>query len=255
MTPPAARLKLGHRRTTSSHTISVPYLSDLLRFVPIDAPHDEYAHAVVELNVLGRPTHTGRVRVLRHLRELYGLSDDAPFRLLRVLHDLTPNELPLLAGMLAVTQDEFLRASWPAVVRAEQGVRVFAADLGDAIAEESGRKVAPATYARAGRNVAASWAQTGHLSGARVKTRTRPDAGPGAVTLAVALGYLAGRRGVGLLETVWFALLDVPGDERREALDAAHRAGLIDVHAAGSVLDIDPWPVLSSAGALGRIAT
>ena len=238
---------VARRRTTSSHTISVPLLTDLLRFVPAGAASGEYARAVVELNILGRPTHTGRVRVLRHLRELYGLDDGIAFRLLRVLHDVAPDSLPMLAGLLAVGQDEFLRASWPVVARAGEGERVEPAALADAITDEFGAQVSAATYAKAGRNVAASWAQTGHLVGVRAKTRARAEAGPAAVALAVVLGHLEGARGPGLLQTTWFALLDVPEVDRREALDTAHRAGLVDVRSAGSVLEIDPTSLLARA--------
>ncbi|ASR55537.1 hypothetical protein [Cellulomonas sp. PSBB021] len=248
MTPPDL-LELGHRRTTSSHTISLPYLSDLLRFVPAGSSYDEYAHAIVELNILGRPTHTGRLRVLRHLRELYGLDDEPGFRLLRELYGSAPDELPLLAGLLALTQDEFLRASWPAVESADRGARVASSDLAAAIESAFGRDVAEDTYAKAGRNVAASWTQTGHLAGARVKTRARATNGPAATAFAVCLGYVAGRRGPGLLDTPWFAVLDLPDEERRDALDGAHRAGLIDVRSAGSVLEIDPTVLLVRARA------
>jgi len=247
MTPPDL-LELGHLRTTASHTISLPHLSDLLRFVPAGASYDDYAVAVVDTNILGRPTHTGRLRILRHLRELYGLDESVTFRLLRELYGQAPDELPLLAGLLAVTHDEVLRASWPAIAQAGEGERVTSETLGDTIAAELGPGLAPATYAKSGRNVAASWTQTGHLTGVRAKTRSRVQAGPAAVGLAVTLGYLAGRRGTGLLDTVWFALLDATDLDRREALDTAHRAGLVDVRAAGAVLEVDPSPLLARAG-------
>ena len=64
---------LGSLRTTASHTIGVPHLVELLRAVPADAPHEGYREAVVEDNVLGRPTQAGRQRSFRHLRELYFL--------------------------------------------------------------------------------------------------------------------------------------------------------------------------------------
>lgn len=247
----SSEVLLAPRRTTASHTIGVPHLSELLRYVPVSAPYEAYAHAVVELNILGRPTHTGRLRALRHLRELYLLDDDVTFRLLRVLHTDYPDTLPLLAGLAAVTHDEFLRASWPVVADAAEGEHVTPGSLALAIADEFGGHVSAATYAKAGRNVAASWTQTGHLSGVRVKTRMRVDPTPAAVAFAVALGFLDGRRGPGLLDTVWFALLDAPEAERRAALDGAHRAGLIDVHSAGSVLEVDPGRLLARARDLG----
>ncbi|MBX7133241.1 MAG: hypothetical protein K1X67_11245, partial [Fimbriimonadaceae bacterium] len=51
---------LGSLRTTASHTIGIPHLIELLRIVPADADHERYREAVVEENVLGRPTLTGR---------------------------------------------------------------------------------------------------------------------------------------------------------------------------------------------------
>lgn len=241
---------LGNRRTTSSHTISLSHLSELLRFVPVDAPFDDYAYAVVEMNVLGRPTHAGRLRVLRHLRELYGLGHRVDFRLLRVLYDVDPGALPLLAGLLAVSQDEFLRASWPVLAGTHPGERVTSDAFATALAAAFDGQVAKATFAKAGRNIGASWTQTGHLVGQRLKIRGRASAPPAAVALALTLGYLAGSRGPRLLDTTWFEVLDVPTDERRAALDAVHRTGLIDVHAAGSVLEIDPTALLVRAGVL-----
>ena len=64
---------LGSLRTTASHTIGVPHLIELLRAVPADASHERYREAVVDDNVLGRPTQAGRQRTFRHLRELYFL--------------------------------------------------------------------------------------------------------------------------------------------------------------------------------------
>jgi len=175
---------LAHRRTTTSHTIGTAYLRELLGVVPIEAERDEYAFAVVERNVLGRSSHVGRLRVLRHLRELYALDPtDTLFRVLRVLDRADRESLPVLAGMLAVARDELFRASWPVVAGLSCGERVGPERFADAVAAEFGSTVAPATYARVGRNVAASWAQTGHLTGSRVKVRGRVVARPAGIAV------------------------------------------------------------------------
>ncbi|RZL79663.1 MAG: hypothetical protein EOP32_18900 [Rhodococcus sp. (in: high G+C Gram-positive bacteria)] len=59
---PGGHFALGSSRTTASHTIAVPHLSELLRAVPADAPQVRYREAVVDDNVLGRPTQAGRQR-------------------------------------------------------------------------------------------------------------------------------------------------------------------------------------------------
>jgi hypothetical protein len=231
----------AHRRTTASHTIGVPYLSDLLTEVSVDAPYDEYAAAVVETNVLGRSSHVGRLRVLRHLRELYVLDPaDTPFRVLRTLQQIDRESLPLMAGLLALTHDEFFRASWLAVAAMTPGERARPEQLGDTVAQQFGPAIAPATFAKVGRNVAASWSQTGHLSGTRIKVRSRVTARPAGIAFALALAHLAGMRGQGLLTTTWFASLDLVPEEVPEALDSVHRSGLVDIHRAGSVLEVNP---------------
>lgn len=82
-------LVLGSLRTTASHTIGVPHLAELMRAVSADAPLEQYRDAVVEQNTLGRPSHAGRLRSFRHLRELYFLDPARPeFAALRRLWDV-----------------------------------------------------------------------------------------------------------------------------------------------------------------------
>ena len=231
-------------RTTASHTIAVGHLAELLAAVPADVPFDSYRHAAIVDNALGRPTYEGRRRVLRHLRELYLLdADRLEFSALRLVHADDPAALPLVAGMLALARDELFRASWPVVAGARVGAVVTSVDLAEAVAASGPGGLGASTLAKVGRNVAASWSQTGHLAGRQVKHRTRVEARPGAVAYALLLGHLAGLRGLPLLDSPWFALLDLADDERRSALDAAHRRGLIDVRSAGTVLEVDVRPL------------
>jgi hypothetical protein len=55
---------------TTSHTIVVSALQQLLAKVGKDARSDEYEKAVLENNVLGKGTIGSRRRTLRYLREL-----------------------------------------------------------------------------------------------------------------------------------------------------------------------------------------
>lgn len=232
-------LTLGSVRTTASHTIGVPHLLELLQILPASASHDEYRSAVIEDNVLGRPTHAGRLRTFRHLREVYGL-DPAwePFRALRRLWASDRESGPVLAGLLAFTRDEMLRASWPAVMRAGIGDVVSSADLTASVAEALPGGLSVASLDKIGRNTGACWTQTGHLVGRARKVRQPVDARPAAVAFAAYLGHLAGLRGARVLETPWAPLLDVAPGARPVALRAAHDAGLLDVQAAGHVVEV-----------------
>jgi hypothetical protein len=240
--------ELGSIRTTASHTIGVPHLSDLLAAVTADAPHEAYRAAVVDENVLGRPTAAGRQRSFRHLRELYLLDpSQAAFAALRHLWAVDPASGPLLAGVMAFTRDCILRASWPAVAKAAVGEVVKSADLASAVAAELGGTMSASTLGKTGRNTGASWTQTGHLVGRAKKYRQSVDAPSAAVAYAAFLGYLAGERGRNVLSVPWASLLDLPQVARVDAMRRAHSDGLMTVLVAGDVIDVT-FPALMAGG-------
>lgn len=234
-------------RTSASHTIGIPHLTELLESAATAASAEDYRVAVIDLNVLGRPTGAGRARTFRHLRELYLLDPERQeFRVLRHLWNLVPAERPLLAALLAFTRDETLRATWPAVAAATPGALVGSADLAAAAATVLGDHLSDATLAKIGRNSGASWTQTGHLLGRANKVRLTLSPGPSAVAYATYLAHTAGRRGAELLDTPWLALLDTPPSRARDALLSAHAAGLLTVRTSGNVLDVDLTPLLDA---------
>jgi hypothetical protein len=230
---------LGSLRTTASHTIGIPHLVELLRAVPRDAAHDRYRESVVDDNLLGRPTHAGRQRSFRHLRELYFLDPARPeFAALRRLWDVDADAQPLIAGILAFTRDGILRASFPVIQQTPPGDIVTSDDLTKAVTSVYGVDLSESTLGKTGRNTGACWTQTGHLAGRTKKVRQSIKAMPAAVAYAAYLGYLAGNRGVGVLDTPWAALLDFPVGAALDALRRAHTQGLIDLLVAGTVVDV-----------------
>lgn len=234
----------GSLRTTVSHTISVPHLIELLRAVPADAPHVRYKEAVVDENVLGRPTQVGRQRTFRHLRELYLLDlSRREFAGFRRLWDVDSNARPLMAGIFAATRDGVLRASFQAIQQAPAGTIVTSDNLSEAVARVYSADLSPSTIGKTGRNTGSCWTQTGHLFGRTRKVRRTVEAFPAAVALAAYLGHLAGNRGVGVLDTPWATLLDLPGGAALDALRTAHTQGLIDLLVAGNVVDVS-FPII-----------
>lgn len=226
-------------RTTASHTIGVPHLEELLRAVAPDAGETSYRNAVVEQNVLGRPTQAGRLRSFRHLRELYLLDPRRlEFASLRLLWDLEPEARPLLAGTLAFTRDGLLRSSFSAVAAAAPGEPVTSADISAAVAIEQGAGLSEATLGKIGRNTGSCWTQTGHLRGRAKKVRVRVEAAPAAVAYAAFLGHASGARGLDVLTTPWAALLDLRPEDHLDALRSAHRRGLLDLQVAGNVVEV-----------------
>ncbi|MFZ1362011.1 MAG: hypothetical protein WAS05_03615 [Candidatus Nanopelagicales bacterium] len=230
---------LGTLRTTASHTIGIPHLVELLREVPSDASADQYRQAVVEDNILGRPTLAGRQRSFRHLRELYFLDPGrVEFAALRSLWDIDPAAQPLLAGLLAFTRDEVLRASFAAVADLPVGSGVTSADLTAAVAAQFGNEMSESTLGKTGRNTGACWTQTGHLAGRAKKVRTEVEARPVAIAYAAYLGHLAGGRGLGVLDNPWSQILGLAPGRTLEALRDAHTQGLLDLLVAGNVVDV-----------------
>lgn len=242
MTPSDAQeghFALGSLHTTASHTTGVPHLVELLRAVPSDAPHERYREAVIDENMLGRPTHAGRLRSFRHLRELYFLDPQrCEYAAMRRLWDVDPGAWPLLAGILAFTRDGILRASFPAIQQAPVGALVTSADLTKAVATVYGSTLSEDTLAKTGRNTGACWTQTGHLVGRAKKVRQAVEPVPAAVAFAAYLGYLSGGRGVGVLDNPWSGLLDLAPEAALDGLRSAHTQGLIDLLVAGNVVDV-----------------
>ena len=235
---------LGTLRTTASHTIGIPHLVELLREVPSDAPAEQYRQVVVDGNVLGRPTLAGRQRSFRHLRELYFLDPTRPeFTALRRFWDIDPESHQLLAGLLAFTRDEVLRASFAAIADLPVGSSVTSADLTAAVAAQFGSEMSESTLGKTGRNTGACWTQTGHLAGRAKKVRTEVEARPAAIAYAAYLGHLAGGRGIGVLDNPWSKMLGLAPGRTLEALRDAHTEGLLDLLVAGNVVDVS-FPTL-----------
>lgn len=244
---PEDAFTLGSLRTTASHTIGVPHLIELLRVVPADAPQERYREAVVDDNLLGRPTQAGRQRSFRHLRELYFLDPSRrEFAALRRLWDVDAHAQPLIAGILAFTRDGILRASFSAVQQVPPGGIITSDDLTKAVAVVYGADLSEATLGKTGRNTGACWTQTGHLAGRTKKVRQSIEAFPAAVAYAAYLGHLAGSRGAGVLGTPWAALLDIPAGAALDALRSAHTQGLIDLLVAGNVVDVS-FPMIDGS--------
>lgn len=232
-------LTLGTLRTTASHTIGIPHLVELLREVPPNACAEQYREAVVDGNVLGRPTQAGRQRSFRHLRELYYLDPARPeFTALRHFWDIDSSSRPLLAGQLAFIRDEVLRASFAAIVDLPVGSTVTSADLTAAVTAKFGNEMSESTLGKTGRNTGACWTQTGHLAGRAKKIRTDVEARPAAIAYAAYLGHLAGARGLGVLDNPWSQILGLAPGRSLEALRNAHTQGLLDLLVAGNVVDI-----------------
>lgn len=226
---------------TTSHTVVIPALANLLAVVDRDARPETYERAVIEQNVLGKETAGSRKRTLRYLRELYLLRPDSIlFRALRDLWSDDQSGRSLLAGLCALARDPVFRASSTAVLAADPGDQMASADLADAVEKQFPAAYGDSTLAKIGRNTFSSWEQVGHLESlARTeKVRRRPTCTPSTVAYALLLGHLEGIRGEALFDTVWAQVLDQPRHHLFDLATVASQRSLIDFKHSGGVTDV-----------------
>ena len=227
--------------TNTSHTIIVGALAALLEAVPPAATAAAYEEAVLEHNVLGKNTDGARRRTYRYLRELYFLRPDSLlFRAARDLWPVDPPAQPLLAGLFALARDAVFRASSTAILDRTAGEAINAADLAAAVGEHFPGNYGDGTLAKIGRNTFSSWEQTGHLVavGRTSKVRAQATCRPTNVAFALLLGHIEGLRGQALFKTPWAQALDHPTSQLMDLADSASRQGLLELRAAGGVVEV-----------------
>jgi hypothetical protein len=234
---------LGFRQGTSSvHTSRTMMLNELslvLEHVGPKAKADEYVSAIVEQNVLGKPTQTTRKRTAHRLLELYALDQTRPvFRLLRHFWTADASARPMLAILAATARDPLLRESTPFVVGILVGADVMPTQISQHLSEKYPGRFKPTTLLSTAQNLASSWTQAGYLTGKVNKKRTRPVVTPVVVTFALLLGYLCGLRGKMLLDTIWTRMLGRKPAEIADLATEASRQGWMNYKAAGSVVEI-----------------
>lgn len=223
----------------TSRTMMLAELSNLLDATPAAAGVADLKAAVIDHNVLGKNTLSGRQRTYRYLRELYALDvGNLAFRALCDLWGVDPDARPLLALLSALARDPVLRATAPAVIGAPVGATVTATDLAAAVQAAYPDAYGDAIAAKIGRNTASTWTQSGHLVGRTHKKRVRANATPTAVAYALLIGHTEGLRGDELFNSVWCRVLDRPAGGLRELAVRASQRGLIAYRHGGGVTEV-----------------
>lgn len=225
--------------TTTSNTLIVPSLMRLLNNTPYASTFDDYEHAVIDDNILGKDTAEVRKRTFRSLRELYVLrNDQILFRAMRDVWSDDPKGQPLLAGLCALATDAVFRSTAKVITSREPGDEVNREELGQAAEDQFPGVYSASTIGKVGRNAYSSWQQTGHLDEADggAKARRRADTTASAVAYALLLGHLEGAGGEALFHTQWARVLDRPVPHLFELATVASQRSLIDFrHSAGVV--------------------
>lgn len=237
--PLALGFRDGISSVHTSRTMMLAELSLVFDHLGPKASADEFLVAIVEHNVLGKPTQATRKRSAQRLSELYSFDPTLPvFRTLRHFWTADSAGQPLLAYLAAAARDPLLRDSMPFVMAVPVGGVVDSKNLAQHLEEKYPERFSPATLISTAQNLASSWTQAGYLSGRLKKKRTRPVVTPVVVTFALLLGYLCGTRGKMLFDTIWTRMLDRTPAEMDDFAIEASKQGWMTFKAVGAVVEV-----------------
>lgn len=244
------RARLGFRDGRhGAHTSRTMMLSDvrlLFDALVCEASPEDYRRAIVDENLLAKPTGFARQAACRHLTDLYGLNPRLPiFRVFRQLWPIEPEGQPLLALLCALARDPLLRESVPYLQGLTPGQTVTNDALQRWLEERFPGRFRPTTLKSVAQNLNGTWTQAGFFTGKIRKTRTHPTVTPSATAFALFLGYLEGGRALNLFSTFWAGLLERNVELLTEQAAIAGQRGLLDYRSAGSILEVRFHTVLT----------
>ena len=234
-------LRVDPTGTHLSSTIKLEDIRNLLTYLPASqaTTKEDYREAVIEHNVLGKPTVGARRTAFERLRELYGL--DPNLLVFRSLLDLWKEDeaaQPEIALLCSTARDPILREITPFLLQLPVGAQVTTQSISEEAESRFPGKFLPSSRDRLGRNAAASWRKAGLLSGGKVKLRARPSGRPTSVAYALLLGDLCGKRGQRLFSTLWSSILSAPIHELTDLAITASQQGWIEYRASGNVVEV-----------------
>ena len=204
-----------------------------------DATRGEYLSAMNEDNCLHKRTSATRKLSSQRLSELYALDPEVPlFRVMRRCWYADRAGQRILALLLALARDPLLRVTSPPVLRMRPGEELSRQQMTDALSRAVGSRLSENTLDKVVRNAASSWTQSGHLQGRGRKVRQTVTATATTTAFALLLGYLAGKRGAALFESLWAQVLDAPTGQLMQLAMDARRLGFLDMSQSGGMIDM-----------------
>jgi hypothetical protein len=220
----------------------------LVHAMPLTVTKNDFTKAIVEENILEKPTSTSRKKSLRHLMEIYGMDPSkALFRVLWELGHEDLDALPQLCLVCAYARDPQLRHSFELIRTLRLGEMLARSDMEQHLEKGFPDRFSPAMKKSMAQNVNTTWTFGGHLAGKAKKTRRLPEPRPISAVYAMFAGYLAGLRGERLLDSA-FAFLVAPNRSTLQAsLSLASAKGLFSLKQAAGIVEFDFSNLLTSA--------
>lgn len=237
----------GNKGTHTSRTIMLEELRLILDTCGHDACRKDYLVAILDNNCLGKRTTATRKLSSQRLSELYALDPEVPiFQVFRKCWYMDIRGQTVLGLLLALARDPLLRITIAPVLRLRPGEELVRDHLETALQRVIGNRLSSSTLNKVVRNTASSWTQSGHLVGRTRKYRKNVSPTPVATAYALLLGYLTGKRGISLFETVWAKVLDAPAGELLHLAIDARRQGYLDIRQSGGIIEVGFSKLLAS---------
>jgi len=238
----SAKLTGGHM----ARSMMFEEMRILQESLPLEAKKEDFKRAIVEENILGKPTQSSREKSFHHLVELYGMDPGlALFRVLRTLGNADRSSFPLMAATCVYSRDPQLRASFELIQSKRDGQEIPRVEMEELLEASFPDRFSPAMKKSLAQNVNTTWTFSGHLEGRSKKTRRLPVAGFGAVTFAMFVGWLSGLRGELLLSSVYGRLVNAEPGTILHQLRQASAHQWLRLRSGGGVTEIDFSPLLT----------
>jgi len=214
--------------------------------LPLEAKKEDFKSAIVEENILGKPTQSSRVKSYHHLVELYGMDPGlALFRVLRTLGSADRGSFPLIAATCVYARDAQLRASFELIKSKRDGQEIPRVEMEEHLEASFPERFSPAMKKSLAQNVNTTWTFCGHLEGRIKKIRRLPTAGYAAATYAMLIGWISGLRGEILLFSVYGHLVNTDPGTILHHLRQASSHQWLRLRSGGGVTEIDFSPLLT----------
>lgn len=213
----------------------------LLSAVKNGGDAQEYRHAAVHDNALHKATASNREKTFNFLRRLYALDPAVClFREFNRLRQYAKDDLPLLAGLLAMAREPILRECLGRVLTVPIGESIGRQYFEDWIRNHALGQYSESMFVSFSHNLYGSFYQLGYLgeSVGKSRSRIRPKVGVATAIYAAFLDWLHGMSGVSLLHGTYSRALDLGAEEHIRLLTAASRQGLLKAAYSGGVLEL-----------------
>ena len=220
----------------------------LVLALPVTVTKNDFTKAIIEENILEKPTLISRKKSLRHLMELYGMDPSkALFRVLWEFGHADLDSLPQLCLVCAYARDPQLRHSFELIRTLRLGQPLARADMEQHLEKGFPDRFSPAMKKSMAQNVNTTWTFSGHLAGKARKTRRLPEPRPISAAYAMFVGYLTGLRGERLLDSAFASLVASNRSTLQASLSLAAAKGLLVLKQAAGIVEFDFSNLLTSA--------